>query len=217
MKKIYISAQANTMLCQYLKSLGFELVTMGQLGITYSPVDTHTDIFCCRMGAGRNADVFIGGKSEIGHNYPDNVKFNALCLGRYFIHNLKYTSPALLNEARKNGLTLINVKQGYTKCNVLPIDDNSAITSDEGIYRTLSSLHDIDVLKIRTGYVKLSGFDYGFIGGASGRVDNEIIFNGDISAHPDFNIMRDFIEARGLSVKYFTQYPLTDIGSIISE
>ena len=45
----------------------------------------------------------------------------------------------------------------------------------------------------------------------------EIVFNGDLSAHPDFNVISAFIESRGLSCVYFKDYPLTDIGSIIVE
>ena len=73
----------------------------------------------------------------------------------------------------------------------------------------------IDVLTIRPGYVELPGYDTGFIGGTSGRVGNEVIFNGDLSAHPDFPEIRDFIADRGIGLKYFIGYPLRDIGSII--
>jgi len=76
---------------------------------------------------------------------------------------------------------------------------------------------DVEVLTVREGHVLLPGFDTGFIGGASGRVGDEIIFNGDLSAHPDFEKIRDFIQCRGLKVRYFPGLPLTDIGSIIEE
>ncbi len=63
--------------------------------------------------------------------------------------------------------------------------------------------------------MELPGYDTGFIGGTSGRVGDEIIFNGDLSAHPDCQAIRQFIEERGLKVRYFSGYPLRDIGSII--
>ena len=72
----------------------------------------------------------------------------------------------------------------------------------------------LDVLLIRPGYIILKGFDYGFIGGTCGRIGDEIIFNGDISAHPDYDAIQAFIKSRGLDIKYF-DYPLEDIGSII--
>ena len=62
---------------------------------------------------------------------------------------------------------------------------------------------------------ELPGYDTGFLGGTSGRVGDEIVFNGDLSAHPDFEAIKDFIRSRGLQIKYFESYPLRDIGSII--
>ncbi|MGN0474899.1 MAG: DUF6873 family GME fold protein [Acutalibacteraceae bacterium] len=217
MRKIHISKDAGEPLLNYLYNSGFKLKLIHTDSITYSAVASHADIFCCRMSAGANADVFIGDTSEIGFSYPENIKFNAVCLEKYFIHNLKYTSPALLDEVKKRRLELINVRQGYTKCNIVVVDGHSLITSDEGIFRKLSSYGDIDVLKIRQGFVRLSGFEYGFLGGSSGRVENEIIFNGNLSAHPDFNAICEFITSRGLKVRYFPEYELEDIGSIISE
>ena len=64
--------------------------------------------------------------------------------------------------------------------------------------------------------MKLRGADTGFIGGASGRVDDEIVFNGDLSAHPNLKKITAFIEARGLGCKWFDSYVLEDIGSIIT-
>ena len=64
-------------------------------------------------------------------------------------------------------------------------------------------------------HVVLPGFSYGFIGGASGRTGSEIVFNGDITMHPDCGKMLGFIRERGLTVKWFSGYPLTDIGTIL--
>ena len=97
------------------------------------------------------------------------------------------------------------------------VDGNSVITADRGIVSALKKCPDIDVLPISQGFVRLEKFEYGFLGGASGKVGNEIVFNGDLSAHPDYEAICRFIEARGLSVKYFPGYPLTDIGSILTD
>ena len=68
-----------------------------------------------------------------------------------------------------------------------------------------------------SGHVLLPGYDEGFIGGASGRVGDEVIFHGDLAAHPDFRGIVSFIESRGLRVKYFGGFALTDIGGIIEK
>lgn len=74
----------------------------------------------------------------------------------------------------------------------------------------------MNVLLVEPGFVKLRGADTGFIGGASGRVGGEIIFNGDLSVHPNFREITAFIETQGLGCKWFESYELEDIGSIIT-
>lgn len=217
MKNIYVSKKLHKLPMEYLLQLNYKIHLVKSNAITYNEISTHADIFYCRMGANKNADIFVGDTSEIGFKYPENICFNAVCLDKYFIHNLKYTSPTLLREAKNRGLNLINVKQGYTKCNIVAVDGNSVVTSDDGIFKTLSNYSDINVLKIQQGFVKLEGFEYGFLGGASGRVGNEIVFNGNLSNHPDFAAICKFIQSRGLNLKYFPEYELEDIGSIIAE
>lgn len=74
----------------------------------------------------------------------------------------------------------------------------------------------MNVLLVEPCFVKLRGADTGFIGGASGRVDGEIVFNGDLSVHPNFREITTFIETQGLGCKWFESYELEDIGSIIT-
>lgn len=217
MKSIYISHSADKKIIGYLSTYGCRLQTVPSGGRTYPAVDAHPDIYFCKMGVTRHPHIFKGDPREIGAAYPDNIGFNAVCLDRYFIHNLKYTSPSLLHHAKSLGLECISVKQGYTKCSCVVVDGNSIITADSGIIRAIKKYPDVDVLPISQGFVRLEGFAYGFLGGASGRVGNEIIFNGDLSKHPDFEAIRQFIESRGLTVKYFPEYPLTDIGSILTD
>ncbi len=217
MRKAYISKDANAYLVRYLNSAGFQVEFVQLEGVPHERPSNHADMLMCRLGAGKEANVFAGSPSEIGRAYPESIRFNAVCLDRYFIHNLKHTSPALLDEARVRGLEFICVRQGYTKCNIVVVDGHSVITSDEGIFRVLSKYSDIDTLKIHSGFVKLKGFDCGFLGGASGRVDNEIVFNGALSRHPDFSAICNFIADRGLEVRFFPEYELEDIGSVIAE
>lgn len=209
MSTIYISETANTLLIEELRSQGHNIRTVKLSDITYAPVSSHPDIYMCSMGL--NNPVFFGEPSKIGAKYPANIIYNAACTGRFFIHNLTYTDISLLKAA--SGMELIDVPQGYTKCNTLIVDENSIITSDEGIAKACS--YKMNVCLINKGHIKLQGFNYGFIGGASGRIGNTIYFNGDLSSHPDYKKITDFIKARDLDIKYFSEYPLEDIGSII--
>ncbi|MCR5482473.1 MAG: hypothetical protein K6F52_06725 [Clostridia bacterium] len=215
MSRVYISKKANEIIKAYLLQRGHEIIEIGATGAVYPAVETHPDIYMCKLGAEPDDKVFKGDIEELGFEYPYDVKFNAACIGDFFIHNLKFTSEKLLKAA--DCFQGVNIKQGYTKCNLVVVDNNSAITSDAGIFKALRQIDEIDILKVRTGYVKLEGFEYGFLGGASGRVGSEILFNGNLEKHPDFAQIRDFIEARGLSLKYFKEYELEDIGSIIEE
>lgn len=215
MRKIYISKKANTLVKDYLTSLGYELELTETTGIVDEGIACHPDIFLCKMGCAEDSPLFFAKDGDVGYDYPQDVAFNAACTGKYFIHNLKATNPELLETARKMGMTLIDVRQGYTKCSVVIVDENSIITYDEGILKACSQHEEINVLKISPGFIRLDGYDTGFIGGCTGRVGNEIIFNGDLESHPDFSRIVNFVNERGLYCKWFKEYPLTDIGSII--
>lgn len=212
MSTIYLSETANPLLIEYLEQQGHTISIIEMSDITYPPVSSHPDIYMCSIGPGR--PVYFGCSEKIGSKYPDNIIYNAACTGRFFIHTLKYTDLELIKILPET-LEYIDVPQGYTKCNTLIVDENSIITSDVGIYN--SCYGKLEVLLIEKGYIKLQGFDYGFIGGASGRVGSTIIFNGDVTLHPDYEKIAAFIEDRDLKIKYFTEYPLEDIGSIIEE
>ncbi len=212
-RKAYISGDAGEEIVSYIKAQGYEPVFIeGQAaGQEKNPIGSHPDLYMCHLGP----YIFHGEKELVGSSYPSDSIYNAASTGRFFIHNLSITDSKLLVEAKKLGLTLIDVKQGYTKCNTCIVDDSSIITSDAGIARACRGM--LDVCLISPGSIELKGFKYGFIGGASGRIDDEIIFNGNLNAHPDAERITEFIYSRGLKIKQFEAYSLTDIGSIIAE
>ena len=215
MSNVYLSHRAGKPLLKWLRDNGYTPVIINDTDGVYDAVSSHADIYMCKMGISADSALFKCDFEELGYSYPNNICYNAVALNKYFIHNFKHTSKRLLSYAKEHGFELIDVKQGYTKCSTVIVDGSSVITSDEGIVKALSRYNDIDVLKVKSGYVKLIGFEYGFLGGTSGRVGNTVLFNGDLSAHPDFDIIIKFITEKGLEVKYFEEYPLEDIGSII--
>lgn len=155
----------------------------------------------------------ISGQSDPGAQYPESARYNALTVGRYFIHNPRITDPVLRTAAEESGYTLISVKQGYARCAALPIGDSALITADQGIARAARQA-GIDVLSIRPGYVELPGFPYGFLGGAAGPIDGTVWFHGNLKEHPNFQAIVEFIRVRGFNVRWFSEFPLTDIGSV---
>lgn len=182
MKKVYLSGQAGAPLIEYLKNHGFspQLLHGSEMPV-YKEIRKHADIRLCRMGVWENIRLFAGNPQRLTANYPGNIIYNAICTKEYFIHNLKYTDPALLQAAlawhrehyqRYNPsakLQIVDVPQGYSRCCCLPVDDASFITSDRGIEKALLA-HDADVLFIEKGHILLPGFDYGFIGGCGGNL-----------------------------------------------
>lgn len=238
MSIIFLSENANELLKKYLKDKGHHICEIKRTNAVYDAVSTHADIYLCPLSCGLvvaqeqcdrigvqleelvgsaelNEPVYWVGSSPLGFKYPENIKYNAVQMGKHFIHNLKYTDKLLLGMAKRLGLNMISVKQGYTKCNLVVVDDQSAITSDVGLAKALRS-NGIDVLIVTPGHVLLEGFSYGFLGGASGRIGDEILFNGNLSAHPDYAAIKAFIENKSLKIKDFKEYPLEDIGSIIA-
>ena len=209
MSKIYLSELAQEPFLRYLLSKGHTIEKIPSYPHICSGISSHADLFFCDLG-GR---LFRGDPLRVGASYPADIPYNACSTGRYFIHNLKYTDPLLLETARKSGQILIHVSQGYARCSCLPINETSVITADRGIAAACRK-SGLDVLLIETGHILLPGYPWGFIGGTAGKIGKEILFHGDLFSHPNGTEIRDFIEERGLKVIRFSCFPLTDIGSI---
>lgn len=230
MNTVCISENANRILKDALRDKGYELIEIAGTDKVYNTISSHSDIYLCKICGElivapvqlpllqekllKHGIGYMLGVSDPGSQYPENVRYNAAQIGRRLIHNTKHSDPAVLLAAKEHGLELIDVKQGYTKCSLVVVDEDSAITSDMGLSAVLKK-HGLDILTTTQGHVRLEGFPYGFLGGASGRVGNEIIFNGDLSVHPDFQAIKEFIQKRGLEAVWFEEYPIEDIGSII--
>lgn len=214
MPTIYVSSLTGKPLVSELKQRGYTVLTTSPAQNLHPSVAAHPDMLMCRLSADSKGPVVFADTSKLRPDYPGDALYNAICLEKYFVHRLDMTAGELLNKAIELGLQPINVRQGYTKCSSVVVDGRSVITADKGVAAALEKLPDVEVLRVRPGYVKLTGFDTGFIGGASGRIGGEVWFNGDLTAHPDWREMKDFIESRGLGVSWF-DYELEDVGSLI--
>lgn len=215
MRAVFISELAHQGVIQYIESIGRQVIKVSKIPDVGEEICTHPDVLMCKMGVSENSVVLKAKKGELSPKYPGDVPYNAVCIDGYLIHRLDATAESILRYAEENGLKKINVNQGYTKCNTAVVNGNSLITSDESIFDAVRQYDDLSILKIRSGHIKLKGFGYGFIGGTCGRIGDEMIFNGDLSVHPDADKIISFITKRGLRVKYFDGFPLEDIGSII--
>ncbi len=239
--KVYLSAEAGDDLREYLRSQGFDIESFGPVSVLPGGLACHPDLAFCRLTPDA---LFCGDISRLGAEYPADIMYNACSTGKYFIHNLKYTAPALLNVAKVTGLQLIDVPQGYAKCSISVVSEDAIITYDCGIAGALKNAVDgcvvieesncasaeldgaagcvgsaavLKVLLIEPEHIVLPGYNTGFIGGCSGldTKHGELIFNGDLGSHPDGERIRAFAKACGVKVKDFPGRPLVDIGSIV--
>ncbi len=207
-----------------LEKLNIRIIPSAEINFKVNGVAMHPDMQIVHMGR----DKFVTHKSVFGHykkylpcicgasentdTYPGDIAYNVAIAGKHMICNKKYTDAAILSIWEDD---IINIRQGYSKCNILIVDENSFITSDNGIYKELKG-HNMNVLKIRTGHIELPGQSYGFIGGAAGKVTkNLIVFAGDIKKHPDFDNIRGFCKNSGTDIYSLGKNTLLDIGSVL--
>ena len=149
--------------------------------------------------------------------YPNDCTLNFAKIGSYLIGKKDIANNELLKIARAEGYEFINVNQGYAKCNVCIVNDNAIITEDIGIAEACRN-NNIDVLLLKTHSVKLDGYNYGFIGGASGteyRNNNNIVyFCGCIENHPEYIQIKNFCSTHNAQPISLSDEDLHDRGSI---
>ena len=152
---------------------------------------------------------------RVNGSYPDDCKLNLARIGNNIIGKISVADKEILNHIKSNNINRINVNQGYGKCSILILNTNAIITDDESVSKNAIE-SGFDVLLISKGDIILNGFNYGFIGGASGLISNNTVaFFGDIRKHRNFSEIADFLDKHGINYVYIENYPITDIGGII--
>ena len=145
--------------------------------------------------------------------YPLDAALNACAFGDTLIYNKNVTSQDIVKHFEEHNL--ISTKQGYARCSVCILDENSIITSDRGIYNAAVA-SDVEALLVTQGYVKLPGFQYGFLGGASFKIARDkLCFTGTLNSHPDKNRILDFLNSRNVEPLFLTDLPIFDIGGAV--
>ena len=220
-----------------LKYLGYELVPIQRSNNVYPEISSHVDIFTTKIGdtlvveksqfedltfmLKKSEYNIVRGKEQIEMNYPDDIKYNVAIIGNYAVHNFKYTDKKVLKLLQEGGYELIDVEQGYTNCSIAVIDDTSVITTDKKIAERLRANNlsvllldytpDIKLLDEHGRYSSMQGF----IGGAIGKVDNNIIIFGDLEKIDRDGKIRNFITERHLQIIEFNGLDVIDYGGIL--
>jgi len=210
-----------------LRSFG-NLLELETSGITYPSISGHPDIFLCQTLQGlvvapnlpgnyfsalrKHGVKFINGQKPVGNSYPHTSHYNAVITKNFLIHNTEHSDHALLNNCRD--LEKIHVSQGYTRCNLIWLQNNLFITSDAGIQKILSG-NQLLCHYFPPHEVHLPGFSHGFLGGACGIWDQNIFLCGSLRHHSWGNTFRSIADNAGFSIIELADMPTQDLGSII--
>lgn len=213
------------------KDYGVQTLYVQRLKNISTSVGSHADMACHHLG-GKNMLVEA---SEIAlmdqlraqgfsvkstrrfaaSHYPYDILLNAARVGHKLFGRIESLDPVLLSYMEQEGIKFIPVKQGYAKCSMAIVDTESIITADAAIARTAIK-ENLDVLKIQEGFIQLTGFSYGFIGGCCGLIDKKCMaFTGNINLHPDADKIKEFLANRQIQSVCLSNSPLVDIGGIL--
>lgn len=226
--RVALSAKAGEAI-KKLNFLGIKTVAIKSDLRLPVPVNSHADIqmlhtggnniFCHKgfFATGERLDNFCYTEinQPVGNKYPEDVRLNCTFVGDKLICNPHTIAPEVLNFAVKNEYTIIPVNQGYARCSICIVNENAIITDDISVYAAAQNFFN-NVLFVSKGSVRLSGYNYGFIGGCCGKLDKNVIaFNGVIESHDDCNKIIDFMSRNNMTVCELTNERLEDIGGII--
>ncbi len=229
-----------------LKKLG-NVLFLNPTEITYNSISSHPDIFFFQKDDAliyapnapkriikelkKRKIKLIEGKKEVGKKYPETVPYNAVGIGNLLIHNLKYTDETILSSYENH----INVNQGYTRCNLLALNENAFITSDVGIFNavnsqqsTVNSLYPheslvetygrtserISVLYIDPKQIRLEGQKNGFFPGCCGVWKNNLIVCGSTKNLKEKAELDKFLKDNNFNLIELYDGELIDVGSV---
>lgn len=227
--KLMISAETPAEIVSELTKCGVEILLSPKNSLIEKKIAAHTDlnllhihdnVFICARGLEEQymdllteANIQTS-KSLIKSPYPEDVGLNVGLVGKYAVFNPKTISEHVFGYINKADLIQIHVKQGYTKCNIVPVSSEAIITEDEGMCRIGQKY--LDVLCLPVGSIQLNGYKHGFIGGACGKLSKDTLaITGKLNCVNEYQNMIQFCKCHGVSiVELSNQHPI-DIGSLI--
>lgn len=225
-----------------LKKLG-NVLFINPTSVTYNSISSHPDIFFFQKDDAliyapnapkrivkelkKRKIKLIEGKKEVGKKYPETVPYNAVGIGNLLIHNLKHTDETILSSYENH----INVNQGYTRCNLLALNENAFITSDVGIFNAVNRQQTTDnslypheshvetyvrtsVLYIDPKQIKLEGQKNGFFPGCCGVWKNNLIVCGSTKNLKEKAELDKFLKDNNFNLIELYDGDLIDVGSI---
>ena len=198
--------------------------------LAYPSISSHPDIFffchnerhCESVVYAENVHIIlppnimaVRGGEPVGHKYPNTCHYNAVGIGNILIHNLLHTDLSISDLYGKmwTKSVQLNVNQGYTRCNLLALNENNYITSDFGIKKVLEE-NGFNVFYVDPHQIALPGHDHGFFPGCCGLVDDYVVVCGSLKHLKECKELKKFICRNGIRIIELYDGELIDVGSI---
>lgn len=216
---------------EFAEKTGIEAIPLKPYKRLDTPVATHADMLFCVLDKtvfcyedyvidngfesiirAEGYDlVFVSNKCA--PEYPNDISLNVLVMGKLLFCYVKHTAKEILEYAKKSGYEVINVKQGYSACSTLVIDENIAITSDKCIASAIEGAGK-EVLFVSNEEIILPGYNCGFIGGATGKMGGSVCFFGDVSALKDGERIVELLSRKKQCIISISSGRVYDFGGI---
>jgi len=231
-RSVIIDYRASDEIINYFKKNNIEVIKTVKCSDLQEPVNGHPDMvmhpidektfvvapnvydYYYDIFKSKGIKVIKGGKT-LSRNYPEDIAYNVARVGKYAVHNTHHTDQVLKYYLEEANIEFIHVNQGYSKCSVASIDENKAVTSDASIHEKFK-LYNIDCMYIDPEIVHLKGYNYGFIGGCIGLINEKIFLStGKISDDDILIKLKKFIHSSGYIYEEASSQQIIDLGSII--
>ena len=222
----------NEELLNYLKSFGIKCLLTDENNKIDKFISNHADVNLHHLGSNRiiaddsQSPTLIQNLKSLGFEvlpavkqvsgkYPDDCRLNHARVGNYLIGKQDVCDNGIIKHCIDNGIARIDVKQGYCKCSICIVNERAIITDDISIKRASSQIN-VDCLLIDKGDIKLRGYGYGFVGGASALIDKDkLLFFGNLKHHRNYREIVSFLNRYHCSAVFSEDFELTDIGGMI--
>ncbi len=228
--RVIIGSGYNEKIYENLQKLDIEPVFTKKCTNVRSGIQNHADIVFCPLTSNdfllSEEQTMLSDKLQkygyntkfipeyLGFNYPNDVFLNCVIIGKHIIYNPQTVSSKITEFVNNSGLIEVIVKQGYTKCSITPLTIDSFITDDISIGSRAVEF-GFDVLVINKGEIKLRDFNYGFIGGATGKIaEDKLLITGNAEKLTDYDKIKKFLFKKDIELIQLTNKDVEDIGSI---
>ncbi len=232
-KTVIIDGRVPVSIIRSLEKEGIAVVPTAPHPDVYTAIAYHPDIMLHHIGGSiivyapntsqRLVDTLrdmgfnlVSGHVRLEDKYPGTIAYNIARVGKFAIHNTKFTDTVTKALLIEEGVEFIHTNQGYAKCLTCIVDSNSIITSDTDIYKA-STEAGLDSLLIDPHEaIRLEPFNMGFIGGATGLIGkNKLAVAGNLSFHKNYKKILDFLSLKHVDVVMLNDDKPIDIGTII--